>query len=96
MEDYNNEKVFLSDFLKNNSMEETANIIINKYRLNNYIFYDEEDIVEFLGELDLSKEDIWKEDISIDKKTIVEAELLFDIYKKLYSLVYKDNHTKKL
>lgn len=95
MEEFNNEIHLLSDVLKNNSIDLTANNIINKYRLNKYLYENENDVFEVVGELDISDEDLWKDNIDFEQKVLVTEEILFSIYKKLYSLVNKKNNTKQ-
>lgn len=95
MEEFNNEIHLLSDVLKNNSIDLTANNIINKYNLNKYLYNNEKDVFEVVGELDISDEDLWKDNIDYEQKVLVTEEILFSIYKKLYSLVNKKNNTKQ-
>lgn len=95
MEEFNNEIHLLSDVLKNNSIDLTANNIINKYKLNKYLYENENDVFEVVGELDISDEDLWKDNIDFEQKVVVTEEILFSIYKKLYSLVNKKNNTKQ-
>ncbi len=95
MEEFNNEIHLLSDVLKNNSIDLTANNIINKYKLNKYLYENENDVFEVVGELDISDEDLWKDNIDYEQKVLVTEEILFSIYKKLYSLVNKKNNTKQ-
>lgn len=95
MEEFNNEIHLLSDVLKNNSIDLTANNIINKYNLNKYLYNNEKDVFEVVGELDISDEDLWKDNIDYEQKVLVTEEILFSIYKKLYSLVNKKNKYKQ-
>ena len=94
MEDIKNEVHLLSDSLKNNSIRETANTIINKHQLDKHTYNNEEDVFEKVGELDIINEDIWKDNIHNNQKLVLTEEILFDIYRVLYSSVTKDK-TKK-
>lgn len=94
MEDYQNEIHLLSDCLKNKSIRETANTIINKHQLNNHTYNNEEEVFEIIGELDIINEDIWKDNISKYQKLVLTEEILFDIYRVLYSSITKNNKTK--
>lgn len=94
MEKSYNEIFLLSDILKNESIDKTSNLLIQKYDLNNYIYKDETEVFEIVGELNINDEDIWKNNINNDQKLIVTEEILFDIYKKLYNQVDIKNKTK--
>lgn len=58
------------------------------------MYNSEEDAFEIVGELDLSNEDIWKDNISKSKKTTLEGEILFDIYRSLYSSTTNNKRIK--
>ena len=95
MEEYQSEIHLLSDGLINNSISVTANNIINKYGLNNYPYNSEEEVFEKIGELNLLNEDIYKDIITPEEKAVLEGEILFTIYTKLYETVTKRNKFKK-
>jgi len=94
MEDFEPKVHLLSDVLKNNSISETTNQIINKYQLNNHTYNNGDDIINIVGELNLINEDIWKENTSLEQKQILEGEILFDIFKSLYDSITKEKRIK--
>ena len=92
--DLNNEIHLLEDVLINNSIENTSNYIINKYKLNNNIYNIDDDILEVVGEIDILNEDIWKNDINKKTKLFVAEDILFCIYQILYNNINKHNDIK--
>ena len=95
MEEFHSEIHFISEVLKNESIRETTNNIINKYQLQNYIYENEEEIIDALSNINIIEEDIWKENTSLEQKHILEEELLFSIYLKLYDSFSNNNRFKK-